>query len=272
MGFYSKLPNVSEEEGSPREEFDSVQGVLTASVRLRTPWSQRLDVASDILDNRRKWPDGRGKTPPVAFAIGIAPEGCVAVLTNEKIVYNHAILTVRYSNSPLTGLIREEVRPNSEFIKLSEQGIYWNSAANDLEDPPAEGDKVSTAEAPGFYRTGYVIIRTLNEIPLPLDKDFFLFIGTVNKDVFVLPVIQGIAAPETLLYSDPTIDIQYKADGTKTAKVVQRLIFRLGGWNRYWRTVDDNYTQMVKTKAGVVTVVRSYPTSDWAKTKIFRTP
>jgi len=276
MGFYSKLVNVWEEEGSPREEFDSVQGTTSASVRLRTPWSQRNNVVEDILDNRRKWPDSRLLArPPRAFAISVVPEGCEETLTGEKIVYAHAILTVKYSNSPFTGLVREEVRPNSEFLKLSEQHVYWNGTVPpaDPEDPPGPatlGDKVSIAEAPGFYRTGWVLIRTLSEIPVPIDDDYLDFIGTVNKDIFILPVIRWGAAPETLLYSDPSIDIQSKANGGKIAKVVQRLVYRPGTWNKYWRTVDNRYVEMVTDKGGTLAAVKNYPLADWTKTRIFR--
>lgn len=263
MSFYSSFNNVWEEEGTPRTNYDSVQGVLNANVVLRTLYAQRYEVFSDIVDNRRPWPHLPGAVrPPIAFSGSISQIGCNTTVNSEFHTYEHSLLTIQYSNAPRTGLIQEEIRPASSFLKLDHEALYW----------PDE-DSVTASEAPGFYSTSFVIIRTINDLIPPIDNHYLDLIGTVNEKVFVLTTLNRSFAAETVLYSDPSITFQFRADGSERVKVVQRLIVRQGTeakpatWNKYWRTKSQTFDEITRLVGG--DVVKSYPPFDWDTSGIF---
>ena len=83
-----------------------------ASVTLSCPFDQRFVVASDLLSNRRVWPQSTGTGAPRVSNVdisGFGPLGDVVVGSEQQIVYEEGRLDVTYE--PLAA----EINPTPEI-------------------------------------------------------------------------------------------------------------------------------------------------------------
>ena len=282
--FYSTQDNVWEVEGSPRESFDKDTGIVECRVRLRTPWNNRHAIKTDLFTDStalgvgRPWPyhvdqsvlnPGLGfeihQQPPRVVTVDTENEGCVSVggsgiEDNQYHTYDQAILDVRYSNEYAINAILETFQPTAEFIKFDYTQYKWI----DDDFPLGEG------EAPGKLVKGATFTITTQRMdPNDLGLEFTDRVGSCNAGTFTLSSgLWGniVFQPEELLYAQPVTEAVISDVTGATShylKVTSRLVFKPGGWNKYWRPKLEDYDQFYKIGDAGKDPVINYPVADW---------
>lgn len=248
---YTNEPNVWEEDGTLREEFNSVTGEINCQVTLRTFWEQRIEVISDILDSRREWPWIQSPNGPIAYQAVATPKGCEATVGPDYTVYEHAIIIVDYSNSQDVELVTENIVSESEFVSDDYRKYRWQTDNLPLVE----------AEAPGVLLEKLAIQRTIRNVALPIHTEFFENIGTVNLLPYFSPYLQRTFPSETLLYGDPVLQREYLVNGEVRADLTYKLRYQPEGWNKVFRGGTKQRWDRIVEEYGAV--VDLYEPKEW---------
>lgn len=240
MSLYSPLP-AFEVLDSLKEKWDS--GV-SASVQLMTPWALRHDVAADLLWNSRPWPGISGGIvqPPTAASVGIKGFNCVGSV-GQCILPEFALLDVQYSMD-IVNLVSETLQPIATFNTLDHKAFRWESQ---------EGPTLLEAEAPGRLVRGMNLVRTLYKVPGPLPPEILTLVGSVNEATYTSSILGLTFAPETLLYTPPSLKRTISNTGTEGWDITMNFQLKEApGWNSYWRAATSSYEQIYNYKTGDV--------------------
>ena len=291
--FYSTIDDVWEVEGTPEESTDKETGIVECKVKLRVPWANRYIVQADLftpeetptvpptlLGVGKSWPyhtNISSNVPPIPHVIHSFPakvvsvdiinEGCQSVdgrLTepDQFHIYEQSILDVRYSNSYAIDGIQETFQPTAEFIKFDHIQYKWI-----LDD-----QTLSEGEAPGFLVKGSTFTIKTDKLHVDFIKPAFKdLVGSCNGGQFTLTSnIWGgtfFFNPEELLYGQPVTEVVC-ADASVNPKgyymtTTAKLVYKPGGWNKYWRPKQDAYDQFYKIGDPAKEPVINYPLKTW---------
>ena len=128
-----------------------------------------------------------------------------------------------------------------EFLTLPADGLLWIVSAGDPTDASQTSSVGDDANA-GLFIPSIEHQVTWSRVPSPPFDDIRARVGKVNHADFVLST--GTAAPETLLFLNPSISREVMSDGARAWSVSYKFSERRviaedqtdpGGWNHFYR-------------------------------------
>jgi len=237
MSIYSPSYEVWEEHNTVSETWDvSNRG---ANVTLRCNWSDRHDVAAEMLGLQVPFPHGNGASAPVCQSIGITPAGNEGEVVGQSITYKHALLNVTYGYN-VVDLVSESLEPTAEFLTQDYRGFRWGGPF---------GDVLQEGEAPGKLVRGLVLNRTIYNVAPPLPTSLLTLPGYCNSAPYFSSLLGLAFDSETLLFGTPTMDRTIRTDGSDGFTLNLAFTHKATGWNRYWRAKTQSY-QRIYTAGG----------------------
>ena len=219
------------QEGDVQENLDWTTGKITASVKLRCDWVDRLYLADDILLNRRVYPLILTAFSPRALTAAITQGDSDgnAVTDGQWRPPRTALVTINYGvpetdSTSTFDVVAESLEPIGEFTKLGHSAFRWGSQA---------GLPLVADETPGFLDVKLRLVRRLyrlNTIP-PAALGMY---GKCNSNTYVSPILGMTFLPETILYDAPQPEMTVANDGTRGFNLTQNFIYSPNGWNKYF--------------------------------------
>jgi hypothetical protein len=224
--------------GSPREHIahDGTNVVRT----LTCAWGDRIQLAKELIG----YVVGSIVHAPDAYDAGDVPLYYIyAKAVNIEPIgdYTKAKLTVTYksldydvdgpSQTGQTTYVTENLEPSLEFLTLSDQKLYWDSART-------AANKLKASEVPSYivrmtdwvytiHRT-YVMPAAVIELP-----------GYVNSSSVYSYTLDYTFGAETLLCGNPSMLREFTSDGIATWTVTFRFTHKPEGWNNFPRTSNN---------------------------------
>lgn len=253
------------EENYSRDEVLSYDGAHTASVTLRCPWSQRYDVATDVLN--RLYPGGGGRLAG-RVRIRSVDKGGVASVVDGEIAYDEALVTIEYdtgdagsleqATDPVSGqtvLYRESIEWVIEYAKLDHTNFTWTNAS---------GRRLTEAEAPYRATRGLALKRTIYGLPA-LPASLLTLPDHVNAAAYTSATL-GLAFPAgTLLFGKPGTERTVSVGGDNRWTLSLTMPYKEKGWNKFWRVDkagDDKYDTIWDATNGAA--YNNFPSGDFA--------
>jgi len=250
------------EESHPKARHVEVdfRGMNKARVTLRCPWGIRYQVAADIINNNRLWPDVSIGAIGGHISIDPAPNTKqVSVSSGGIISYEEALLTVDYDvaqfgnleKDVVTGQIySENIEPTIEHIKMDPHGFRFGTALGPtLKEPPVRESR------------GLSLVRTLYNLPT-LPASLLTLSGHVNSAPYTSASLGLTFAAETLLFVPPQSTRVVKTDGSRAWTVPVKFMYKKDTWNKIFR--PDTATFEVIWNDATGAVYKPYPPDDFS--------
>jgi len=247
----------TEENESPVENWTNG---LQATVTLRCKWSDRYEIAQDIVNNVRGYPrrlsvgtGPQGQDEFIAWCTGgaIAPAGKMDIAdfsceyTNMG-DYDQALITLNYSSggsgggggSPGEGTIFvESFEPNAEMLKIPGEGFYY------------EGDKdevpLTDQQSPSKLILSFDYIQTRFDLAT-IPPEVLTHVGSVNSKKIYSSLLGLTFAPKTLLFNPPTLNRSTDSQGTGKWTMTSRFSYRPETWFKYWWALSESWVNIMR--------------------------
>lgn len=233
MGMYTLIDSAEEEAYTRSENVDVSSGKISASVTLRVPAADRINVVNDVLGFRYMWPHAN-VVDLVATTAGIRPApNTRASVTNKALIYDEYLITIGYSTSDANNgqtqdgsgnVYSEEIRPHAEAITLDHKDFTWS-----------DGSHVKEKEAPVRIMRSMSLVRTIYNLFPPLPNILLDGPGCVNSSGYLSPTLGLFFAAETLLFGDPALSRQFTTAGFTGITLQIAFDYKKDGWNKFWR-------------------------------------
>jgi hypothetical protein len=208
-------------------------GNHSCGITLRCPWTDRLSVAADILNNVRLWPNGSIGAAGAEATITPAP-GEVTVTAGGRLVYEEALVKVTYDTATLGKMETYPSGPHAgEVYSESIEQIIENQTfeSTDFRWDNITGNPVKTPMVRQMY--GLALKRTLfNMTSIP--SAIWDLPGHVNTAAYVSASLGKTFAAETLLFTPASFSRTVYTDGTKKWTISMKLHYKADGWNMFW--------------------------------------
>lgn len=267
---------------SPRETVRTYAN--TATRIFEVAWDDRFTFAKqmtgyttqDILSNitivyiyeSHKYPSSSIKNlyAKEATIVGIGQMvGDPAFTTQNVSRYVKAEVTVSYETPEYpqgtavdTVYVSESLEPATEFLTMKTDGLGYS-----------DGTLLDEGEAPGKLIRMIDWVYTIHELNY-IPAEILILPGYVNG-VAIKSKSLGLTFPAgTLLFGNPSLERQHRADGATAWSVTFRFTYRASGWNYFPRVVsaggDLVWTQIYPVANGVVTgaAINFYPFANFA--------
>lgn len=258
---YSPTVTCYERFGTAREDYDDERGLMSASVQLFCAYSDRHELASDILSNHRVWPKGSASLLPTAYGAGIEPWDDAGTVDGQTISPGTALVTIRYSTKRVE-LVTEEIEPTTEAVPLPYQYFRWFPS----------GDAITEDETPTWWRRRITFVR--NEMFVPPDAingDLYTLVGSCNKNQFISGLLPNFApAAQTLLFDVPVIHMKYNSIGDTQYDLTKRFLYQPQGWNNYFRAKTQQWEAIQFAGSGEQQF--NYPPADFSNILVPQNP
>jgi hypothetical protein len=260
---WTEAATVAQTAYSDVEQLDAFAGVNTAVVQLVCDWADRYTVVNDIIGNAKTWPLG-GSVTAVAIKAAIrGVQNSAYTTTNGTIGYAQAQIDITYSNQTEEAQTGAEdstafpdlkyvdsIEPTIEFQKLDFNQFRWDG-----------GDRLDEREAPARQLRGLSLVRTIYGFTT-LPADTLSLVGKVNEDAYTSSLLGLAFAPETLLFTPPSISQNVQTDGSVKRTATIKMIYKPETWNKFWRAKTQTYVKMQKWDGAAWTDYDNYPVAD----------
>ena len=234
----------------------------TGSVVLTCPWSQRFAVRDDLILTSRIWPydNPTNLLSLRATSCVINPNGVSGApdpASPQLHVYEKALLNVGYEtvqapdptslSSPYTAF-QETITPSIDWIRLDHTLFRWASGGNLAE--------VRRDEAPALPIGRLAFERTYFNWSGAFPSEYLDATATTNSDTVTSVMLGRTFPPGTLIYQPGTANQSVSSDGSRSATLSVRFLYKREGWNRW-------YNAELMNVAEFVVVDGTRPTTDW---------
>ncbi len=246
------------QEGPIDENLSVIDGGITAKVKLRCAWEDRLLLADDLLLNMRPWPYITTSFTPVALSCSATwtNSNAKAVTDGQGYYPEYAYVTVNYgipkvSSSSIGSfdLISETLEPGGSFIRLPYTLFRWGSRT---------GDPIEPDESPGVFVPALKLVRRIYRLA-SLPGNALSSVSKCNANSYASPLLGVTFAPETLLYLEPVTERTISTAGTEGWNYTQNWEYNPNGWNKYYRAKTQTWEEIYRVDTtGTPTPFKSY--------------
>lgn len=254
MAVLYSLVSCCEEHGTVTENIS--KGAGDASVTLRCSWANRWLLVADIVGNRNVWPYAPGLR---GSAASIVPFPAAAATDGQALVYEEALVTVKYTSKEEENLVAESIEPTAEFITLDHKRFRWLDEGSET---PGQGDPLSEAEAPGQQLHSLMLARTHYQVEPPLPVEIISLVGSANDAAYVSALLGLTFDEETLLFLPASLSRTITTSGDRAFDISLKFPYKPSGWNRYWRAKTQQYAEIYDVEAEAV--YKGYPLADFS--------
>ena len=229
------------QEGPTHENLDITTGEITASVTLRTLFTNRLYLADDILENSRPWPYILTAFSPRALTAAIVPAGGMWTIDGQAGYPKYALVTVNYGvpKTKTVGaydVVAESLEPFGEFIRQDYQQFRWDSK---------NGTPLTPEESPGKFLAKCKLVRKIYKLAtLPVGA--MSAYGKCHQSAYVSPLLGTTFDAETLCYDTPSFERTITTTGTDGWNYGQTWIYNPQGWNRFFRAETNAWSYIYR--------------------------
>jgi hypothetical protein len=244
------------------ENLDATTGHITASLTLRCLWDDRLNLADDVLLNRRAYPFITSTFTPKALTCSIIQfdEDYNQVTVGQWRPPKFADVTVNYGvpASRAIGsfdLVAESLEPFGDFLRQDYTLFRWSGK---------DGDPLKPEEAPGRFMPKLKLVRRIYRVET-LPSNALSAIGKCNIASYASPLL-GVTFPvETLVYGEPSLERTISTTGSDGWNYTQQWTYDPNTWNKYWRpeTQSWEYIYMI-TASGTAVPWKCYEPTDFS--------
>jgi hypothetical protein len=249
MALWVPSIDCAEMHGSPISEQQTLMGGFTATRKWKCAWGSRFALMNELLT----WPGAAYDS--VSQPQALAREATAVSFPGEQQgsgktgAYEFAIVTATF-RTPTPGtpqsdpgpggdnfVISEAIAPTAEFMTVDPTGLRWKTMNRALEN----------GEAPGRMEVGFIYVFTrYNWVATPQQLiDALSLVGCTNAEAIDATLLGIIFPPESLLFLEPSLQTETRADGVRTTTATFRFAYKgiteaqpgvppVGGWNQFW--------------------------------------
>lgn len=254
---WSTVAGVTEVVGTYREGFSS--NGATGNVTLQCNWDDRYAVRDDLILTSRIWPyaDPNSILGLRATSADITPHSCIdTVITGSPQLQNYrfAQLAVGYQPAqasdpdnllqPFTAFT-ETITPSVDWRRLDHNLFRWlqqapgGAGTGSLTPTPVFRD-----EAPAAPLGRLAFERTYFNWSGPAPAEFLDAVNTTNSDPVTSQLLGRTFEPQTLIYQPGSANQTVSSDGSQSATLSVRFLYKREGWNRWYNARIGDYAEI----------------------------
>ena len=263
---WSTIAGVTEVVDTYREGFSS--NGATGNVTLQCNWDDRYAVRDDLILTSRIWPyaDPNSILGLRATSADITPHSCIGNVTPgspQLQNYQFAQLAVGYQPAQASDP-NNLLQPFTAFTETITPSVDWRRLDHNL-FRFVSGGQVSPVfrdEAPAVPLGRLAFERTYFNWSGPAPPEFLDAVNTTNSDAVTSQLLGRTFDPGTLIYQPGSANQTVSSDGSQSATLSVRFLYKREGWNRWYNARVGDYAEIFVFDG-------TQPVTNWARYQPF---